>query len=318
MLILLYGKDNYRLHEKIKAVIEGYKKKHSSGLNLVFLDKKSSFKELYDEERQVSMFGEKRLIIAPSASSSENFKKEFLEGAERIVSSENIILLYEEGEIKKNDKLLSFFREKAEENSQEVMYQEFEPLSEKKLLSWIKKEFSKSGTEVEDEATRLIGKIGSENLWRIKNEINKLALYKKKITREEVDLLVDTGIETNIFKTIDALAQRDKEKAALLLYDHLQKGDNPHYIFSMIGYQFRNLIMVSDLLEKNFSYKETKERAGLHPYVFQKTHNQTKHFSCEELKRLYEKLFEMDLKTKTGQIDPVLALHLFLFEMSSV
>jgi len=67
MLILLYGKDNYRLHEKIKAVIEGYKKKHSSGLNLVFLDKKSSFKELYDEERQVSMFGEKRLIIAPSA-----------------------------------------------------------------------------------------------------------------------------------------------------------------------------------------------------------------------------------------------------------
>jgi len=317
MIIFLYGKDNYRLREKIGEIIVQYKKKHKSGLNIVFFGEKSSFRDLYDEVRQVSMFDEKKLLVVPNVIVNEGLKKEIMEGVESLIGTDNIIIFFEEGEVKNNDKMLSFFFKKAKELPKEVICQEFKPLTQKKLLSWIEKKFIESGAEAEGGAIELLSGIGSEDLWRIKGEIDKLSLYKKKIKKEDVESLANIGVETNIFKTIDALARQDGKGAALYLYDHLQKGDNPHYIFAMIAYQFRNLLAVSDLLKKELSYEETRTRSKLHPYVFQKTYRQAKAFSYERLIELYERLFEMDLKTKTGQIDPVLALHIFLFELTS-
>jgi len=109
------------------------------------------------------------------------------------------------------------------------------------------------------------------------------------------------------------MAQKDTRKSLLFLYDHLEKGDNPLYLLSMIVYQFRNLIIVKDLLERKYSYSEAKNKSNLHPFVFKKTHSQVNKFSIKELKEIYENLSLIDLKTKTGQIDPVNALHIFLF-----
>ncbi len=310
MIILLYGKDTYRSKKKLEEIIGEYRKKYKSGLNIRFLEEKETFKDLCDYDKQVSMFGEKRLVVARKVFSSENTKNDFFENYEKIILSENIFVLYEEGEIKKNDKLLkSFLDEK-----RKVMVQEFQPLSGKKLFSWIKKEFESSGAEIEVDAVYRLQESTGEDLWRIKNEIEKLSLYKKKIKKEDVDCMVNVGIETNIFRTIDAIVEKKRENALLLLYDHLQKGDNPLYILSMITYQFRNLISISDLIERQYSYDVVKSKSGLHPFVFGKTYKQVKFFSFEELKKKYNNLFEMDLKAKTGQIDPVLALHLFLFE----
>jgi len=317
MIIFLYGKDSYRLREKVGELVAGYRKKHPSGLNLVFLDEKTSFREVYDQERQVSMFNEKRLIVVPNVIENENFKKDFLQKKEKLLATDNIIILFYEGEVKASDKLLSFFLKEKKKNSRQVMCQEFEVLSESKLKSWIKKRFEENKVRVEEEVVSALSRMGGNDLWRIKSEVDKLSLYKKEIKKEDMDLLVSVDMEANIFKTIDALAQRESRKAALSLYNHLQKGDNPHYLLAMIAYQLRNLIAVSYLISEGLSYEEAKKKAALHPYVFQKTYRQAESFSLEELEHLYSKLFEIDLKTKTGQLDPALGLHLFLFEIFS-
>ncbi len=310
MIILLYGKDNYRLKEKLEEIITGYKKKYSSGLNIKFLKSSEGFKDIEDENKQVSMFSEKRLIVVGDVFSSEKLKKDILENYSKISSSDNIFVFYQEGEVKKKEKLIEIFlKEKA-------IVQEFIPLSGKKLSSWIKKEFEKNEVKVSDEAVFKLQEIGGDDLWRIKNEIDKLSLYKKNISKEDVEEMVKTVTGVNIFNTIDAIAEKDKEKALFLFYDHLEKGDNPLYILSMIVYQFRNLITVKDLMERNYSYSEIQTKSNLKNFVFRKSYNQAKKFSFIELKEIYEELFLADLKGKTGQIDPVLAIHLFLFRSS--
>ncbi len=310
MIILLHGKDTYRSKRKLEEIIEEYKKKYKSGLNIIFLEEKETFKDLCDYDKQASMFGEKKLVVVRKVFSSESTKNDFFENYEKIIISENIFVLYEEGEIKENDRLLKAFLEE----KGKIMIQEFQPLSGKKLFSWIKKEFESSGAKADTDAIYRLQEATGEDLWRIKNEMEKLALYKKRIKKEDVDYMVNIGVEINIFQTIDAIAEKRKKDALLLLYDHLQKGDNPLYILSMITYQFRNLISVSDLVERKYSYDAAKSKSGLHHFVFGKTYKQVKLFSSEELKRKYNSLFEMDLKAKTGQIDPVLALHLILFK----
>ncbi len=311
MIILLYGKDTYRLSEKLEEIVREYKKKYKSGLNLKFLEEDFSFEDIKDEDKQFSMFQEKRLIVIKSALSSEKLRKDIAENYKKLISSENIFVFYQEGDLRKNDKILNLLlKEKA-------MVQSFDYLCEEKISLWIKKEFKKRGKNVDKEAISKLREAGKEDLWKMRNEIEKLSAYKHlkgdKITKEDVDLMVSVKAEAEIFNTIDAMAQKDTRKSLLFLYDHLEKGDNPLYLLSMIVYQFRNLIIVKDLLERKYSYSEAKNKSNLHPFVFKKTHSQVNKFSIKELKEIYENLSLIDLKTKTGQIDPVNALHIFLF-----
>jgi DNA polymerase III subunit delta len=305
MIIFLYGKDTYRLKEKLESIIKEYQKKNPSGLNIRFLEEKETFKDIEDEDKQTPMFDEKRLIVVKNIFSSEKMKEDLLKRHEKISSSENIFVFYQEGEVKKKEKLLELFLKGKN--------QEFAPLSSKKLFLWIKEEFLKNNVEVEESAIYRLMEIGGDDLWRIKNEIDKLSLYKNKISKEDVEEFVKKDVHPNIFETIEAIAENDKEKALFLFYDHLEKGDNILYILSMIVYQFRNLVLVRDLIEKNYPYNEMVKKSKLHPFVFRKTYNQAKKFSFQELEEIYDKLFLIDLKTKTGQTDPVLAIHLFLF-----
>lgn len=313
MIIFLYGEDIYSSLSKLKEIIASYQEKNSSGMNIVFFNEKDSFSAILDCEKQTSMFQEKKLLVIKKKISLEDTKKEVLSNFEKMLSSENIFIFYEEEKIKKDNKFLQLLLKEKIKKSKNILVQEFPFLTPLKVNLWIKKEFQKNNVEVEEDAVFSLSKIGGKDLWRLKNEIEKLSLYKNKITKKDVLEMVKMSVETNIFKTIDAIADRDKEKAFLFLYDHIEKEDSPHYLFSMIVYQMRNIITVKSIMEKNLSYEEMKKKSGLHPFVFSKTQKQAQKFSKEELQKSYQHLFELDLKIKTGQVDPVLALHLFLF-----
>lgn len=309
MIILLHGKDTYRSREKLEKIILRYKEKNKSGINIIFLGEEDSFYEMQKSEKQVSMFKEKRLVVAKNFLTIESKRKEIIENYSVLSSSENIFIFLEEQNVKKTDSFLK----KIISDKKGSMAEEFSPLSGKKLISWIKKEIEKNKSRAEEDAIFMLSKIGGENLWKLKNEIDKLSLFKERIEKKDVDKMVKLEVETNIFKTVDSMAENKKEEAISLLYNHIEKGDNPLYLISMIVYQFRNLIIVSELMEKKYSYKDCLSKSNLNSYVFNKTYNQAKRFTLNDLKKTYNYLFEIDLKAKTGQIDPVTALHFFIF-----
>jgi len=145
--------------------------------------------------------------------------------------------------------------------------------------------------------------------------------YKKKqeIGEEDVELLVRPKIETDIFKTIDAISSRNKKQALLLIHKHLEKGDSPLYLLSMINFQFRNLLLVKSCESKAELYvNDTRilsEKLKLHPYVIRKSIQQARRFTIDELKKIYQKIFQADLNIKTGKIDPQTALDLLITEI---
>jgi len=149
------------------------------------------------------------------------------------------------------------------------------------------------------------------------NEIKKLASFKnnKTVRTEDIKLLVRSKIETDIFKTIDAIADKNKKQALNLLHKHLEKGDSPLYLLSMINYQFRNLLAVKDLIEKQIPYNIILKRSGLHPFVVKKSYYQSQKFTFQELKKIYQKIFKKDLDIKTGRIQPEIALDLLIAEI---
>jgi DNA polymerase III subunit delta len=311
MLIFLYGPDIYRLKGKLREIIEEYKKVHRNGLGLLFLngeDLKLAF--LKEAIRQTSIFDEKKLLIISNISANQDFKEKFLKNSEFFENLKDTVLFYEENEILAKDKFFAFLKNKAKAQS-------FQFLQGENLKKWVKREMAGFKTEISSEAlTKLVDFVGSD-LWQLSNEINKLVSFRgkeRKVDLEDVELLVKPKIETAIFKTIDAIAQKDKKQALLLIHRHLKKGDSPFYLLSMINFQFRNLLAVKDLIERHQPYNAILKAVKLHPFVVKKSYYQAQKFSLAELKKIYRKIFQADLDIKTGKVNPETALDLLIAE----
>lgn len=315
MIIFLYGQDTYRSRQKLNEIIERYKKIHKSGLSLKFFEEKEfSFEDFKDELQQTSMFAEKKMIVLKSIFPDREFKESFLKNSKKFINSEDIILFFESGEVPRNDSLFKLLKKYGKS-------QEFEHLEGEQLRRWVKKEFANLKTKIDENAlAKLIEFVGS-NLWQMENEIGKLVSYKKnkKVEVEDIELLVKPKIETDIFKTIDAIASKNKKQAIELIHKHLEKGDAPLYLLSMINFQFRNLLIVkSQELRRKFYAGDMRmltEKLKMHPYVIQKSTQQARKFDFEELKKIYQKIFQVDLSIKTGKVEPETALDLFIAEI---
>lgn len=301
MILFLYGQDTYRSRQKLKEIVEEYKKRHQSGLNFIkinFNEKEfSDFKQAVDT---ISMFNEKKLIIIEDVfEKPESFQEELLDylKKKKIVGDKDNIVIFWVKEVNSKNELFKFLKKKAK-------VQEFELLQPSKVKEWIKKYVKEQGGSIETQAIeRLMEYVGSD-LWRMSNELDKLISFSRDIKEENIKKLVKPEIDVNIFNLIDALGEKNKKRALRLVHDHLKKGESEMYLLDRFVYQFRNLIKV-----------KTGGGKDLHPFVFRKTQSQARNFNFEELKKIYRKLLEIDLDMKTGRVDARAALELFVTEL---
>ena len=311
MVIFLYGEDSYRSKRKLEEIIDSYKKIHKSGLNLVNFDAdKGDFKDFLNNLKITSMFDEKKLIILKDVFSNKNFEEGLLENIKILNKSKDIIVIYEKVTVDKRSKLLKILEK-------EVKCQEFNYLQPALLKKWIKQEVEINKSKIDSEAEDILMAFVGSNLWQMANEIKKLSDYKKGgvIKKEDVELQVKNKIESDIFKTIDALASKNKKQALDLLHKHIENGDGPLYLLSMISYQFRNLLIIKELQDEKKPYEAIVKKSGLHPFVVKKSYYLCNKFSFLDLKKIYKKIFQVDSDIKTGKIEPETALDMLVFEI---
>mgnify|MGYP001062043170 CR=1 FL=1 len=308
MIIFLYGPDNFRSKQKLNEIIEGYIKTNKTGLNLRFFEEEKDFGEIKKEIFSPSIFKEKKLFIFKKIFNNQKIKNELLDIFKKTKEIKNIIfVIWHDGEVPKTDPLFVFLKERAKK-------QEFKLLNGTPLRLWIKKEVSKKNSLISEEAVdKLIELVGNDS-WKLFNEIQKLVTFKNQntIRKKDVELLIQPEIKLNIFKTVDAIAFGNKKAALFLMHKHLEKGDNPSYLMFMISRHFRYLLIVREMMERNVPFQLIAKKTKIGPRVFGKIWHQAKKFNLAELKKIYFKIFELDLAIKTGKIDPVLALDLFL------
>jgi len=310
MLILLYGEDTFRSREKLNEIIQEYQAKHQTGLNLMrFAENNLEFNKIREKIEAVSMFDEKKLIILENVFKNNDFQDNFFKYANKnkLKNNQDIIVVLYSGE-----KLpITALKRKVS------MLEEFKPLEGMDLNNWLKKGINKNEAEIDPEAiNKLIAYVGND-LWQMSNEINKLVSYKagQIINTQDVELMIKSKMDLNIFKTLDALAQKDKKTALRLLHEHLEKGENEIYLLSMFIYQIRSLLKLKDLMDKGAPFYNLAKISKLHPFVVKKSSEQLRNFTLDQLKKIYQQLLEIDLKIKSGRIDGTTALDLLIGEI---
>lgn len=309
MIIFLYGSDSFRSQEKLDEIVAHYKSVKKSALNLIAVDaSQEDFVDFYHHVQVSSMFAQTKLVVIKNLFSNKTFQENFLEQLKVLESLKDVIVVYEKEAPDARTKLFKAL-------TKESKAQEFNLLEGAALRAFVQKKFEGHKINV-DALNYLVASVGPD-LWQLNSEIKKLIDYKTGgvIRKEDVELLVRPKIESDIFKTIDALATRDKKQALMLLQKHLQAGDAPLYILSMMAFGFKNLLIVKELASLGLMYNSIIKKSGLHPFVVKKTYFQCSQFSLPELKNIYQKIFTCDSDIKAGRIDPELALELLIAQI---
>lgn len=313
MFIILYGSEPFLAEQKLKEIIENYKKTQKSGLNLTFLKAEDfSFDDFKSSLGTVSMFEEKKLIVIKNIFSKNNDEaKNILKLVKDldIQDSKDVVVVFFESDIPKKNKYFESLLKKPN------LFQEFQKLEGVKLNNWIKQEFEKLGSQADPKAITVLIKSVGTDMYRLKNEIDKLAAYKKTIAENDILDMVSAEFHSDIFSVIDAISKKDKKLSFKILNDHIEHGESEIYLLTMIIYQFRNLLRVKSLLDQGVAIDQVAKKTGLHPFVAKKSISAARLFSLEYLKKIYQKLFDLDLKMKVGSIDPTQALNLFIAEL---
>lgn len=303
MLIFLYGQDTYRSREELRKIILEQKKASLNWFNFVCIDAREKEAETFEQIRQtantVSMFNEKKLIVVENISFTEpeslknilNFLKD-----SKIEKDDSIVIIFWDGDIDDKNELIEYLKKNAK-------CERLDLLKNIQLKNWIKNYVVENNGTIESQATdMLIERVGND-LWRMSNELNKLLSYDKRIKTADIELLIKPEIDMNVFDIIDAIGLKNKNKALKLMREYFEKREDEIRLLGMFVYQFRNLIKVKSAPNEN---------PGLHLFVLQKTREQTKNFSFEELKKIYHQLLTTDFNIKFGKINPIAALELLV------
>jgi len=322
MIFFLYGEDSFRISQKIAEIKNKFLVSDMSGSGLSVFDysEKGNRHKLLDVLNMPNLLAPKRLVIAKNLieAGEENEKENILDYLEKhtkqIQEDKDLVIMFQEnGQPKKNGRLYKFLIKIAKS-------QNIEKLSGMKLSQWIVQKIEEcnySGGIGKEALEKLIAFVGND-AGMLDMEIQKLANFAdgRMIQAGDVEALVKANVDTNIFNTIDAIANNNKKEALRLLQEHLAQGEVPFQIWAMFIDQFRNLMKVADLKDQYFGNEyEIAKAAGLHPYVVKKSLSQIRSFSYPKLKNIYQRLADLDMQIKTGKIDIKLAMDKFIVEL---
>jgi DNA polymerase III subunit delta len=320
MIVFLYGKDSYRLKQNLEKIVAEYKKKHENGMAFHVFElaenANDGLEKFENSLKTIGFFDERQLIVVKNSFVIADKIVELIKKWDLSADKEKIVVFVENGteaEVSKRSKKLFTLL-----NQEGNMVKYFEPLSGRQLENWLVKEAEANEVKIDSMAMRkLIENVGQDS-WALKQEIDKLANYclavgKKTITANEVNLLVFGKVDLNIFEAIEAIAGNNRGRAVTLLNKHLSGGEDPYYLFSMVVYQFRNLLKVKSLAGTDgtsvLSSDAIAKKAGLHPFVVKKALEHSRKLSLEDLKRQFTRLADYDVAIKNSEIDIIDCLY---------
>ncbi|NQU96892.1 MAG: DNA polymerase III subunit delta [Chloroflexi bacterium] len=204
----------------------------------------------------------------------------------------------------------------------EARGREFRVPEKERLQAWIRERAAVQGAQVRPDAVGRLAWLVGGNLRMLEGEIGKLALYAgdRPVTVEDVDVMVSSAREGNVFAVVDAVLERRTGIATRALYGLLEDGTGVDSIIRLLTRQVRLVLLAKCLLESGVKDRgEIGSRIGLKQgFALDKTLRQAGRFGTGYLSDIHRRLLEADLASKTGRMDDRLSLEVLAARLSGV
>lgn len=306
MVYLLYGLKDFQINEEIKNLT-----KNQNDMNISRYDLNNTpLKDAIDDAETYSMFAETKTVIVENASMFTTLTSKDSDIVENYLNninkSTNLIFTAHAEKIDTRKKITKLIKKVG-------IVKEFnEEISPLNLTKNLLKDY-----DINEKTINLfLDRVGNNPLI-IQNEINKIKIYKNKdknITDKDIINLTNKNIDIDIFKLIDYIVQKNKEKAIELYYEMLKINEEPIKIIVILANQFRIMYQSKELLKKGYSEKDIASILKIHPYRVKLAIQNSRNYSSKTLLEYLNNLADIDIGIKTGKLNKDLALELFILK----
>jgi len=309
MNYLLYGTEIFLIEQELKKIINKYK---VDEISITKYDLSiDSLKSILDDSMTISLFEETKLIVVNNSNIFNRGKNDdYIELLIQYLSNPNpgtvLVFINPSATIDSTKKISKLIKEKG-------VVKELNTTNPNELIKNIC-----SGYKIDRECINLlIDRVGN-NISIIENELKKLMIYKledKIITKEDIINLTSVNIDTDIFKFIDYIIQKDKDLAMKIYKEMIKQGEEPIKIIALLASKFRLMYQAVELTRSGCSQQDISSTLGVHIYPVKLAIQAGLKYNNKLLLNYLDKLADLDISIKTGKIEPVLGLELFILDV---
>jgi DNA polymerase-3 subunit delta len=309
--VLLIAGDQFLREQKIKALTAGIEKSAGGTLHLQSFDlDETPLETVLSAARTPSLFSSGQLIRAQSAASLKEpdllALSAYLEnpgkGTTLILEADDLKGASElQKIIKTKGQLILLAKEEARGTGAAFIQQK---------LSQYRK------TMAPGAKARMLAMCGDAVMFldTMLERLVQFAGEQKEIDEDMVNRFEENWTDMDVFKLTNALVDRDPSRALKVFRELMEFYEAD--LFSLVGilhWQLRQLWQAAMLLKAGVPEREISSKLRMSPARL----NALRRFPVDKLESAVEALYQMDRKSKTGQLDGMAGLEAWLLEYSA-
>ena len=321
-IYLLYGTEDYlkrQYRDKLKNALTAAGEDSGMGGMLSGGDGDMNFnrfegkdinpKQVIDLAETLPFFAERRVILIENSGFFKNACDELAEYLAQPAASTYFVFVEEE--VDKRSKMY-----KAVKNAGKIV--EFATQTEELITRWVLARLKKEGKNITGSVMQLfLSKTGSD-MGNIDRELEKLICYcldRDVVTAEDVEAVCTTRITNHIFDMVNAIAEKQPQKALQLYYDLLALKEPPMRVLFLIARQCNLLLQTKELKSRGHDNKTIASKIGVPPFAAGKYVAQASHFKTSVLKNAVKQCVETEEAVKSGRMNDMMSVEILILSV---
>ena len=265
---------------------------------------------IVDELSTISLFDNLKVVVVKSIDKITNYSaKAFsdLLSAMNNLESENILIMTSLKVLPDNERI-----SKLKKYSSLIDLR----LKNINLKEYIDRFIATNGFSIDENAVTLLLSYNLE-LSELSNDLKKLMCYdfdSKKITEQDVKLLVSRPLDDNVYQLIEAVLDKNYRHIFSSLKDFKLQNMPSSYIVSLLINKFQELYNTYILSKANMSQADIANVFHVSSGRAYYMHKKIKKLSLDKIKQNLELLNDLDYNIKSGKLDQNIGLELYLLK----
>ena len=289
----LEGEEEYFIDKVMKYAESNILKESETGFNLsVFYGKDADWTAVINSCRRYPMFAERQVVLLKEAQQMRDIEK--LEAyIENPLTSTIFVVSYKEKKVDGRTRLAKLLKEKGVVLTTKKLY-------DNQLPEWTEELVQSKELSISQKALMLLVDHIGNDLSRIENEIDKIAINlgkRKGITETDVEQYVGVSKDFNVFELQASLATKNLSKAIQIIqyFEANPKAAPIQLILPSLYAFFSKVFMIYGLNTKD--EKTIATSLGINPFFIKDYLRTTGVYSYADLERLLLLLSDYNLKS---------------------
>jgi DNA polymerase-3 subunit delta len=306
MVRVLTGTNWFGVKARLDELTGTFVKEHGD-LALERLDaNEASYEQIVGAIESLPFLASKKLVIVQELSANKQAAESFEALLERLPDITDLIIV--ESKVDKRSVYYKTLKKSTE-------FEEFNQLDEYQIAEWLVSQASNQQAELsKNDARYLVERAGNDQT-KLAGELDKLIAFSPKISRSNIDLLVDSSPSSTIFNLIDSMFSGDLSSAISLYKEQRSQRIEPQAIHAMLVWQMHTVALVS-AAPKEDSAQKIAASSGMNPFVVQKSQRIAGKMDRTKIMEFIGLLRDIDYRSKRETLDYDEALKFALVSLT--